>query len=294
MTKRIAWIGALATLTVTLAAHAGDIPPLKLQPVKPGLSITPTVRVTGFRRSSVSGPGQLVTPVPATYSGGGFFIAVDVENTGTKHADDIVVRLAFGGKALSTKVSIPAKSSRPAFFGDPEGVASTCKAKAYTIDLTGQGASTDTRNARATPSCTFTSKVDEEWNHATPDHVEYAQKGKVFLTGATLITPPTCSDGPKIKVRLYSQYTGSSPSLVVQAKTPGGVVKAQTAAAFPLGPKEYKELVLTPVANANDDVAPKLALNINDWTKSLGAMIADGNITVETTRTCTLGFALID
>jgi hypothetical protein len=289
-------LGALSIFAVTVNGWAE--PSMKV--ARPSITVAPTVRVVGFRRSAVSSPGALAT-VPSTegqapYTGGAYYLAVDVENTSASAADGIVVKLGAGGAALESTISIPAKATRTAIFTDTAGLLSSCAPKPYTINLAGAGTSTATRNAQVTPKCAFSSKVDEEWNHKAPDHVDAIQKNNVYLTDASLLAPPTCSAGPKMKVRIASQYPGSSPSLVVQAKAavPNGAVKAQTAAAFPLGAKEYKELTLTPVAVASSDVAPKMALEIVDWTKSLAGHIADSGITVTTTRSCTLAFALTD
>lgn len=52
--------------------------------------------------------------------------------------------------------------------------------------------------------------------------------------------------------------------------------------------------MLDPIAAANKDVAPKLSIEITDWTKSLGPALVDGHVTVDTTKSCTLDFALLD
>jgi hypothetical protein len=281
-------IGAASLFALT-AAHAEDP---AVQVARPVLKLAPTVKVVGFRRHF---PGQATPPAnPPPYTGGVFYLAVDVQNLGAKAVEGVVVKLGVGDKTFESPVSIGPKATATAVFTDGDGLASSCAPKPYTITLSGPNTANASVKAKVIPTCTFPSSVDEQWNHATPDSVEYAQKNNVFLTDASVLAPPSCQQGPKIKVRIGSQYSGGSPSLVVQAKTwdVAKVVKAQTAAAFPLAPKEYKDLILTPVANGNSDVAPKLILEINDWTKSLGGHIANSGILITSTRSCALAGSL--
>lgn len=283
----------LAIMVVAFAGQASAEDPV-VKVVKPGVSIAPPLRIVSFSRSNAAKPGEIATAPSGSgaYTGGQYYVGVQVENTTDKPIDKAAVKLTFGATTLESVLAIPAKSSRVAIFTDPEGITSSCAPKAYNVEVTPPGGVAIAKKAHVTPTCTFTSNVDEAWYHATPDSVEYAQKDTAYVTGAKLVTPPTCSGGPQLTVRIYNHSGKASPSLIVQAKTPGAnpVVKAQTAAAFPLAAKDYKELTLTPVNGANADVAPKLDVAINDWTHSLN--IANGGITVETKRSCTLAFGL--
>ena len=118
--------------------------------------------------------------------------------------------------------------------------------------------------------------------------------GNAYLTAPAIQSGASCKTSPTIKVRIVNQSSLASPSIIVQAKdwTAGGTVKAQTAAAFPLAAKESKELVLTPVASKDAEPSPRMSLAIVDWTKSLQGHTSNGGIFVNTTRSCSLAFAL--
>lgn len=291
MAQKTGWFATTMLGVLTLALNGLAAPPTNgtppTTPVKPGSlpidSIAPVaggVRIAGFR---------LVTPpTPAApYTGGPLDVEVLLENKDRAPAQAITVKLGTG--ALEQVVSIPPGGTRYVKFTDPSGLVSSCSPKTYTIDIAGQGAVAGTHKGTITPTCTFKSSVVDPWNLAAPDRVLDWQKGRVFVENATLEAAPSCNAGPKLKARIVNNSKTASPSLTVQLKA-NDVVKAQTSAAFPLAAGELKTILLTPVAGPLD-VTDKLDVFINDWTKSLGAQVANQGIRVNTTRTCSLGVA---
>jgi hypothetical protein len=283
---RSSMAGVLVTAVVmTMAASGSAGEPAKAVSTRPKIELAPQVRVVGFHRAA----GQT-----GAYTGGALPLGVDVENKSNSLVEDVVVKLDVGPQVLEAMISIPAHSTRTATFTDGDGLASSCKAKPYNITLARPGVAPTSRDALITPSCSFSSTIEQTWNQMSPDHVEANKAGNAYLTAPSLVTAPTCSSGPTMKVRIVNKATASSPSLIVQAKewTASGKVKAQTAAAFPLASNEQKELLLSPVAGGNGDVPAKLKVGITDWTKSLGGHTSDGGIFVNTTRSCALSFSL--
>lgn len=283
MRSKTMGMAVLAMVAVATSAGAGE--PAAKTTARPRIELAPAVRVTGFRRA----PGQT-----GAYTGGALALAVDVENTGSSPAEGVVVKVTSGGQTLAATITIPARSSRAVLLTDGEGLASSCKPKPYSLSLSGPGTGDAKRDARVTPTCTFTSTLDETWNQKSPDRVEAMQTDHVYLSSPSIVTAPTCGKGPTMKVRIVSKTTATSPSLIVQAKewTAGGKVKAQTSAAFPLASRESKDLVLTPVTGGDGEVPARMHLDIVDWTKSLGGRDSDGGIFVDTTRSCALDFGM--
>lgn len=275
---------ALVTMTMAATGSAGEPSP-QISATRPKIELLPKVRVVGFHRAA----GQ-----NGAYSGGGLGLAVDVENTSDTPMEGVLVKLDVGDDVLESKLTLPAKSTRSATFNDSDGLTSSCKPKPYSITLAAAGVNTATRAGRVTPSCKFTSSLEQTWNQMSPDRVEAQTTGNVYLTAPTLVTAPVCGKGPTMKVRIVSKAQASSPSIIVQAKdwSATAQIKSQTAAAFPIAPQEQKELLLTPVSSGDGDVAPKLKLGIVDWTKSLGGHTSDGGIFVNTQRSCTLDVGL--
>jgi hypothetical protein len=275
----------VATMAASGSANAEE--PARISSTRPKIEIAPPVRVAGFHRYGQTG----------AYGTGAIGIGVDMENTSDKPIDGVTVKLDIGDKVLEQSVSIPPKGTRMATFFDTEGLASSCKAKPYTIMISGPGTGANgfTREAHITPSCAFTSKLEETWNLMSPDKVEAEKAGNAYLTAPALQSSASCAGGPTIKATIIDKSSLSSPSLIVQAKewTADGKVRSQTAAAFPLATNESKAVLLAPVASsAGAEPTTKLKLGIVDWTKSLQGHTSDGGIFVSTTRSCTLSFAL--
>ena len=279
----VSMVTMLVLTTVAASGSAGE--PAAKPALRPRIEVAPPVRITGFHRPA----GQV-----AGYTGGALALAVDVENAGPTTVDGVVVKIGEGDRVLEAVLSIPARSTRTAVLTDHEGLASSCKAKPYTLSLAGPGTGGGSREARVTPTCTFASTLEETWNLMSPDRVEANKAGNVYLTAPAIAAAPACGKGPAVKVRIVSRAAASSPSLIVQAKdwSASGQVRSQTAAAFPLASGEQKELVLAPVSGGELEPPAKMKLAIVDWTKSLGGHTADGGIFVNTTRSCSLDFAL--
>lgn len=270
----------MATVVTTLATlgHAGEAAPT----ARPKIELAPQVRVVGFHRA----PSQ-----SGAYTGGALAVAVDLENAGSSAVDGLIVKLVDGDDMLeSAALSIGPRGKRTVYFTDPEGLSSSCKDKPYTIQLS-NGVR---RSAHVTPTCAFSTTIEETWNQMSPDRVDALKTGNAYLTSPALVTAPSCGKGPTLKVRIVNKAAVSSPSIIVQAKdwSAGGAVKAQTSAALPLASNEQKELLLTPVSNGDGDVPAKMKLGIVDWTKSLKGHTSDGGIFVNTSRSCSLAFDL--
>lgn len=259
--------------------------PMRVSTTRPQIDLAPAVRVVAFRRPA----GQA-----GAYTGGSLPVAIDVENTGATAAENVMVKVASGAKSFEGALTIPARTTRTIVLVDAEGLASSCEAKPYAISLVGAGIAENKRSARITPSCSFSSTLEETWNLMKPDQVEAERNGNAYVTSPSIAAAPACGKAaPSIKARVVNKSAKSSPSLIVQAKdATAGSVKAQTSAAFPLASGEQKEVLLTPVANAGAEPAVKMKLSLVDWTKSLGGRTSDGGIFVNTTRSCALDFAM--
>jgi len=270
-------VSTVAALAVTTVVASGEARPL----ARPRIELAPPVRVVAFRRLQ-----------PGSYAGGALGVAVDVENTTNADVDGVSVKLAIGEKVLETTLSIPARAAGTATFTDDEGLASSCKPKPYAITLAGPGTGGARRNAQITPTCTFSTRLEQTSNQMSPDRVEAQRSGNAYLTAPALVSAPTCGKGPTIRARIVNNASVGSPSLIVQAKewSASATVHAQTSAAFPLAVRESKDVLLTPVGDG--DVPAKMALGIVDWTKSLGGRTSDGGIFVVTSRSCALDVAL--
>ena len=279
----VSMVVGLVVSTMAATGSAGE--PAPKPAARPRIELAPQVRVTGFHRAS----GQV-----GPYAGGALALAVDVENTSAAAVEGIVVKVDAGDHVLEATLTIPARATRTALLTDAEGLASSCKPKPYTVTLAGTGTAGASREAHVTPSCTFTSTVEETWNLMSPDRVEAHKAGNVYLTAPAIVSAPACGKGPTMKARIVSRAAASSPSIIVQAKewSGSGQVKAQTAAAFPLASGEQKDLVLASTPGGDFDVPAKMKLAIVDWTKSLGGHTDDGGIFVNTTRSCTLDVGL--
>lgn len=278
---------AMVAMTFAATGHA-DINASKTSATtRPKIELAPTVKVVGFHRP----PGYQ----NAAYAGGPLAVAVDVENTGNGPADTNVKLTAPSGVVMNAQLTVPAHSTRYVLIQDSEGLASSCAPKDYKIALSGAGTSELPRHARITPSCTFSSTLEETWNQMSPDHVEAEKKGNAYLQSPKIVSPATCGKpAPTVKVTVINHAAASSPSLIVQERdwSAASTVKGQTAAAFPIAANEMKEVVLTPVPSASEPSA-KMKLTIVDWTKSLGGHTSDGGIFVNTTRSCSLDVDLL-
>lgn len=275
----------LMVMAMAATSSAGE--PAPSAPVarpKIDLALSP-VTITDFRRPT----GWL----PA-YTGGSVPIVIDLYNSSQSAANDVVVRLDIGEKVIEKTVSIGARRKLELAFEDTEGLPSACKAKPYTIKLAVPGAAEITRSAHVQPHCTFTSTIEETWNLKSPDRVEAEKTGNAYLSRPGLVSAPTCSAGPTLKVRMVNRSAYGSPSVIVQAKdwdaTPQA--RSQTSAAFAIASGEDKELLLTPIANAAGEVPERMNLTIVDWTKSLKGRTSDGGIFVNTKRSCQLVYDL--
>lgn len=277
-------VSTVAVLAISTMATSGSAEEAKIATSRPRLELAPTVRVVGFHRPT----GQT-----GMYTGGALGLMVDVENTGNSLAENVVVKLASGNQILESTVSIPARSTKGVQLNDADGLSSSCSVNQYKISLSGQGTGDATRNAHITPSCTFTTKIEQTWNLWTPDHVEAEKAGNAYLYAPSLQNGGSCGSVPTLKVRIMNKSTLSSPSIIVQEKDwTTGQVKAQTSAAFPLGAGEDKEVLLTAVSNSGGEPPARMGLAIVDWTKSLKGHTSSGGIFVNTTRNCSLSVAL--
>lgn len=224
------------------------------------------------------------------YTGGPTEFALDVENVSASPVEGVVVKVVASGLTSEQKVSIPAKTTVPVRITDTAGLSNVCAPRDYEISLIGSGAPSGTRKVTITPTCTFTSNLVDEWNLATPDHVEAEQKGNVYLTNIAIVTAPTCTAGVKVKAQVANQSKLTSPSLLVQVHN-GSTVKAQTAAAFPLGLGEHKEVLATPVGNPGE-MFDRLEVTLVDWSKGLGSKLVNHSAQVQTKKSCVLAYAL--
>jgi len=267
-------------VVTTMAAMSSAGEPL----ARPRIELAPPVKISGFHR-----PGGWQ---PA-YTGGSIPIVVDVQNTGYTNAN-VVVKLDIGEAVLEKTVSILARTAKDVTFDDTEGLASSCKPKSYAITLAVPGAADQVRTGTVQPSCTFKSTLGESWNLMSPDRVEAEKTGNAYLSRPVLVSGPTCSAGPTVKVHMINRSVYASPSIIVQAKDADATpqVRAQTSAAFPIAAGEDKELLLTPVSGVSGEVPERIRLSIQDWTKSLRGRTSDGGISVVTTRSCQLAFDL--
>ncbi len=279
-------MGTLAVLaSITMAATgSAEETPTPIGAARPKIELAPPVRVTAFKRHGQTG----------NYSGGALGIAVDLENVTNKPIDNVNVKLVFGDKVLEQSVSVPPKGTRAAVFSDQAGLESSCSPKSYEINVALPNGTAFTKAARISPSCTFSSSIEESWNKMSPDKVEAEKAGNAYLFKPSIQAGAVCGKGPAMKVTVINQSSYASPSLIVQAKEwdADPKVRSQTSAAFPIASKAMKEVALEPVTNASYEPTDKLILRITDWTKSLKGRTTDGGIYVNTTRSCSLGYAL--
>jgi hypothetical protein len=268
---------------VTLAWNAAAIPTEK-SPVQPPqapppqvVPAAPTVHVVGFRNLH-----------KGAYTGGPIVVEVDLVNDGPATAT-VSVRLAHILTMLEKTVEVPstarAGSTRPVTkvtFTEPKGVEESCSPHSYFITLQGPAADTRLRNARVTPSCSFSTVVDDPWNHMTPDRAEDAKAGKAFVSNVVVETAPSCSVGMKLKATVLNMSSKGGSSIIASAKV-GESVKAQSIAfALPAGASKDASLGLVPGVSGDVDVT------IFDPTHNLTPAIANHAITVKVARACTL------
>jgi hypothetical protein len=276
----------LVVMTMAASGSAQEQPAKVVTGIN--FQVAPPVRVAGFHRYGQTG----------AYTGGSLGIGVDIENKSDKPADFVSVKLDLGGgKILEQMVSVPPNGMRMATFFDSDGLASSCTATKYKIMLSGPGtgANGTVKDAYVTPTCLFTSKVEETWNMMSPDKVAAEKAGNAYLYSPAVTFNANCGAAPTIKVKIVNKSSLSSPSLIVQAKDfSNGQVKSQTAAAFPLAAGESKDLLLTPVAANSGEPAAKMNLAIVDWSKSLQGNTSNGGIFINTTRSCSLKFWMAD
>ena len=277
-----------AGLVMSVAATGSAQPQEKASGARPSVGLAPALRVTAFRRPA----GET-----GAYTGGSLAVAFEVENTAFVGMDNVVVKMSANGKTWEglEPISIPAHTTRTIVVVDKDGLESSCAPTTYSVTVSALGVNAVARNAKLTPSCTFSSSIEETWNKMTPDHVEAEKNGNAFLKSPALTSAATCAKpSPTIKVHLQNNSAKSSPSMVVQATDAGGnrKVKAQTTAAFPLASGEDKEVLLTPYASAGSEPAERMSLGIVDWTKSLGGHTSNGGIFVNTKRSCSLAYSL--
>src|SRR6185295_4363181 len=174
---------AMVVMTLAATGHA-DINASKTgATTRPKIELAPTVKITNFRRPLGNG---------ASYTGGPLALAVDVESSGNGPTD-VTVKIGWSGGSISGLLTVPAHSTRYIALQHTEGLPSSCSPKAYTISITGaDGTVLGTRNARITPSCTFTSTLEETWNQMTPDHVDAEKKGNVYLQSPKIVSQAAC------------------------------------------------------------------------------------------------------
>lgn len=271
----------LAMVTAATTGSAGE----PVVQARPKIELAPPVRITAFRRPT----GWL----PA-YTGGSVPVVIDIDNSGNAQVDDVVVKLDIGEKVLEKTVSIGGRKRMELVFEDTEGLASSCAAKQYSIKLAMPGVAESTRTGSIQPTCTFTSSIEEGWNLKSPDLVNAEKSSTAYLSRPVLVSGPTCSAGPTVKVRLVNRSGYASPSVIVHARdldsTPQ--IRSQTWAAFPIAAGEEKDLQLSPVGGVTPDVPERMVLGIVDWTKSLKGRTSGGGLAIVTKRSCQLAYDL--
>lgn len=273
-------------MVTAMAATSSAQPEISARPkIEVAPAAGPVVKITKFRRP--------MGWMPA-YTGGTVPVVIELENTGNAAVENVSIRLDIGEKVLEKTFTIGGRKTMELAFDDTEGLASSCQSKQYKIGYTIPGQSTGMRTAHIQPSCTFTTSIEETWNLKSPDRVEAEKNGNAYLTRPVLVSAPTCSAGPTMKVRIANRSQYSSPSLVVQVKDADATptARSQTAAAFALSAGEDKDLQLTPVSTAYGEVPERMKLSIVDWSKSLKGRTSDGGIFVNTKRSCQLVYDL--
>jgi hypothetical protein len=233
---------------------------------------------------------QSVNAPKTHYTGGPVDYEVVVESW-AETPSNLVVTLDYGTGKSAVKLSFPGSTTTTAKVvkvADPAGLPSACAAKDYVVTVSGGVPSEIVQNVRVTPNCKFITNVYDEWSMSTKvDTVADDQTKMAYLTNVAFETPPTCTAAlPKVKALFVNNSKSSSPSLVFQAKA-GDTVKAQSTAAFPIAAHQSKEVVATPIATSTDPME-SISVSIVDWTKSLGKDLSMHDITLKTTRNCTL------